>query len=218
MNRKPKIAISKPTRLSFPKDEKRVGWLPMLLDAYYLADKGVYEGIRKRLARGETLACTKGCSSCCEIHVTIPVYPLELVGLYWYLIEKITGPERERLKEQLRSFETGKPCPFLLDGICGVHPMRPMACRHFNVFNRPCSPGEDPYYTRRRDVLTPIHKYKDKALSAMLPFHGIRDRTKRKQAVRMGYLDGLVQNLHEIDWLNLAQRMDGKQPVLRAKG
>ncbi len=217
MNKKTKTDIPGPARLSFPRDEEKVGWLPMLLDAYYLADKGIYEGIKKRLARGETLACAKGCSSCCEIHVTIPVYPLELVGLYWYLIEKVTGPERDKLKEQLKNFKTGKPCPFLLDGICGVHPMRPMACRHFNVFNRPCSPGEDPYYSRRKDVLTPIEKYKNKALNAMLPFHGIRERAKRKQAIRLGYLNGLVQNLHEIDWLNLAQRMEGKQPVLRVK-
>ena len=209
--------IPRPVRLSFPADEVKLGWLPLLLDAYYLVDKGVYEGIRKRVARGDSLACAKGCSSCCEIHFTIPVYPLEVVGLYWYLIDKVTGPERERLKVQLRSFKAGAPCPFLLDGACGVHPMRPMACRHFNVFNRPCARGEDPYYTRRKDVLTPIEKYKNKALYAMLPFHGIRDRAKRKQALRLGYLNGLVQNLHEIDWANLARRMDGRVPVLRVK-
>ncbi len=207
--------MPKPIRLSFPHDEERLGWLSMLLDAYYIADKGIHEGIKKRLARGETLACAKGCSSCCEIHFTIPVYPLELVGLYWYVIEKIMGDERRIIKKQLTDFHPGKPCPFLLDGICGVHAMRPLACRHFNVFNRSCSPGEDPYYTRRKDVLTPIERYKNKAINAMLPFHGIKDRAKRRQAVKMGYLNGLVQNLHEIDWLNLAHRMDGKQPILR---
>ncbi len=203
------MSYPKPKRLSFPQDEAQVSWLSMLLDAYFIADKGVYEAIDKRIKRGDKLACTKGCSSCCKIHVTIPVYPLELVGIYWYAITKIVAPLRDALKENLRNFSTGDPCPFLIEGACAIHPMRPLACRHFNVFNRPCSPGEDPYYTRRQDVLTPIERYKNKALAAMLPFHGIKQRAKKKQAMRKGFLNSQVQNLHEINWVNLALRMDG---------
>lgn len=203
------MAYPRPERLEFPHDEKQVSWLPMLLDAYFIADKGVHEAIQKRIRRGERLACAKGCSSCCEIHITIPVYPLELVGIYWYAITKISAPLRDILKKNLQQFSTGDPCPFLIEGVCSIHPMRPLACRHFNVFNRPCSRGEDPYYTRRKDVLTPIEKYKNKALAAMLPFHGIKERAKRKQAIRTGFLNSQVQNLHEIKWTNLALRMDG---------
>ncbi len=58
-------------------------------------------------------------------------------------------------------------------------------------------------------MLTPIEKYKNKALAAMLPFHGIKERAKRKQAIRTGFLNSQVQNLHEIKWTNLALRMDG---------
>ena len=198
-----------PKRLEFPHDEKQVSWLPMLLDAYYLADKGVYKAIQKRIKRGEKLACAKGCSSCCATHITIPIYPLELVGIYWYAITKIAAPLRDKLKENLKNFSSGKPCPFLIEGACSIHPMRPLACRHFNVFNKPCSPGEDPYYTRRHDVLTPIEKDKNKALAAMLPFHHIQSRAKKREAIRTAFLNSQVQNLHEINWANLALRMDG---------
>ncbi len=202
-------------RLSFP-EEASISWLPMLLDAYFIADKGIASAIQKRILHGEKLACAKGCSTCCSTHVTIPVYPLEVVGIYWYVIEKMVGPERDVLKKQLAQFQKGKPCPFLIGGACSIHPMRPLACRHFNVFNRPCQPGEDPYYTRRQDVLTPDEKFKNRAIAAMLPFHGIRDRAKRKLAARSGYLNNQVQNLHEIDWQNLAMRMEGARPPLRA--
>ncbi len=205
---------SYPERLSFP-EETSVKWLPMLLDAYHIADKGIAFAIQKRISRGESLACAKGCSSCCATHVTIPVYPLEVVGIYWYVIEKFMGPERIELKRQLAGFKKGSPCPFLINKACSIHPMRPLACRHFNVFNRPCEPGEDPYYTRRGDVLTPDDKFKTRAVAAMLPFHGIKDRAKRKLAARSGFLDSQVQNLHEIDWNNLALRMEGKAPPLK---
>ncbi len=208
-------AVLTAQRLSFP-EEAAIPWLPMLLDAYFIADKGIAAAIGKRLNNGEKLACARGCSSCCTTHVTIPVYPLEVVGIYWYVIEKMLGPERQALKAQLNEFGAGKACPFLIEGACSIHPMRPLACRHFNVFNRKCDPGEDPYYTRRHDVLTPDERYKNRAVAAMLPFHGIRDRAEKKRAARSGVLNKQVKNLHEIDWKNLAMRMEGRKPPLKA--
>ncbi len=201
-------------RLCFP-EEASISWLPMLLDAYFIADKAIATAIHKRISRGDRLACTKGCSTCCSTHVTIPVYPLEVVGIYWYVIEKMMGPERQVLKRQLAHFRKGSACPFLIEGACSIHPMRPLACRHFNVFNKPCRPGEDPYYTRRQDVLSPDERAKNRAIAAMLPFHGIKDRAKRKIAMKSGFLNSQVRNLHEIDWNNLAMRMDGKRPTLK---
>ncbi len=202
-------------RLSFT-EEAEIPWLPMLLDAYFIADRGIAAGIQKRIRGGEQLACARGCSTCCATHVTIPVYPLEVVGLYWYVMEKMLGPERQILKRQLTEFKKGMACPFLIQGACAIHPMRPLACRHFNVFNRRCKPGEDPYYTRRKDVLIPDEKYKNRAVAAMLPFHGIKGRQKRKLAARSGVLNSQVKNLHEIDWHNLAMRMEGRKPPIKA--
>ncbi len=195
-------------RISFP-EERGLPWLSMLMDAYFIADKGIALEISKRIKAGERLACKKGCSTCCITHVTIPVYPLEVVGIYWFVIEKILGPERDIIKRQLASFEKGKGCPFLVDGACAIHPVRPLACRHFNVFNKPCSPGEDPYYTRRRDVLTPNERFKQRALAAMLPFHGVKEPSEKKRLARAGILDSMVKNMQEIEWENLARRMDG---------
>lgn len=203
-----KIPYPKPKRLSFPDDEVKIEWLSMLLDAYFNADQGVFEGIRHRMNKGDRLACAKGCSTCCTTHITIPVYPMELMGIYWYVIEQMNDERHGVIQKQLQRVTMEDPCPFLIEGACGIHLMRPMACRHFNVFNRPCDIGEDPYFTRRDDVLTPLKKFKDKALSAMLPFHGIKQKAKQKEAMKQGLIHDLAQNLQEIEWGKLAERME----------
>lgn len=203
-----KNPYAEPRRLNFPNAEAAFDWLPMILDAYFIADQGIYEGIQKELKKkGRSLACSKGCSTCCRTHVTIPVYPLELYGLYWYLSDEIEAGQKGRIIEQLSEFIPGKGCPFLVDGICGVHPMRPMACRFFNVFNRVCDENEDPFYTRRNDVFTPDEKVKEKALTMMLPHHGIVQRPEKKEAIRSGYLNRFVKNLQELRWPDIAERL-----------
>ncbi|SCZ62056.1 YkgJ family cysteine cluster protein [Thiohalomonas denitrificans] len=199
---------SGPERLRFPEAEERHEWLPYLLEAYYATDQGVHEAIRREQRQGRTLACGKGCGNCCETHTTIPVYPLELIGLYWYATEQLGGETRERLRDSLRTFEKGAPCPFLLDGGCAVHPMRPMACRHFNVFGQSCAKGEDAYHTRRKDVLTPIRRYQDEAFFHLLPFHGVKSKAERRRAIKKGTVHALAKVLQELDWDRLADRMD----------
>ena len=78
---------TKPQRLTFTKDETRYPWLKLLLDAYEIIDRGISAAIEREQKQGRTLACTKGCSSCCASHQDIPVYPLELMGMSWYVIE-----------------------------------------------------------------------------------------------------------------------------------
>ena len=153
------IRAARTARLAFKEDESRQAWLPLLLEANAIVDAGVSEAIHRDEKQGRTLACHKGCAACCRSHTTIPVYPLELIGITWYAVEKITGPVREQLKQQLRDHKKGEPCPLLVDNVCSVHPLRPMACRQFNVFDKVCTEGEDAYYTRRQDVLTPIRDY-----------------------------------------------------------
>jgi Fe-S-cluster containining protein len=201
-------AYGKPVRLSFPLDEAVYPWLSLLLDAYYIADRGVAEGIQREERKGRKLACAKGCSSCCRSHTTIPVYPLELVGLTWYAAEKLQGPERDKLKQQLRDHRDGDPCPFLVDGACSVHPMRPLACRHFNVFGQVCAEGEDAYYTRRQDVLTPLKKYKDEAFFTMLPFYGVEKKSERRKIVESGAMHQMAKVLQSCNWASVADKMD----------
>jgi len=199
--------LKKPDRLSFPNDEKKIAWLSMLLDTYYVADKVIYDGLKRELKKGKILACASGCSNCCATHTTIPVYPLEVVGLYWYVIEKISGKKRYLIKSQFENFGDGKPCPFLHNDRCGVHLMRPMACRFFNVFTKSCLVNEDPFYTRRNDVFTPDESSKNKAIAKMLPFHDIIGKDQQEKAIHNKVLNKTVQNLHEIDWLSLSKRM-----------
>ena len=199
---------SSPSRLSFVDDEAIHPWLSSLLEAYGIADQGVAEGIAREERQGRKLACSKGCAACCRSHKTIPVYPSELVGLSWYVTEKIHGPVRERLNAQLQSHKRGDACPFLVDDVCAVHAMRPMACRHFNVFDRVCDEGEDAYYTRRQDVLTPIKRYMNGALDAMLPFYGITKKAERRKAIKTGKLHQLARVMQNLDWSTLANKMD----------
>ena len=206
---------SAPERVSFPEEEKKSTWLSFLLDTCLAADTQVRDEIGSELSKkGRSLACTKGCSTCCKTHITIPVYPLELLGIYWYAIDVIVGEKREMIQEQLRSYTHGDGCPFLVEGACGIHPMRPLACRYFNVFGKPCGDGEDPFYSRRKDVLTPDEKQKNKVVSHMLPYHGITGRQEKKEAIKTNYLFQHVRNLQEVDWPKLGERMNAKGQIL----
>jgi uncharacterized protein len=199
---------NQPRRLTFPVDEPVHHWLPIILDAYCVVDKGVAEALKMEARKGRKLACSKGCSTCCKTHSTIPVYPLELVGLSWFITEKIHGAGRETLKSRLNGYQENDPCPFLGDGACAIHPMRPIACRQFMVFGKPCDEGEDPYYTRREDVLTPIGKYTDKAFFIMLPFYGVENEQERWKIIEKGAVHQVVKLLQTCNWKSLAEKMD----------
>lgn len=200
-------AYPEPSRLSYPHDETAHPWLRFAVDAYYTADVGVWQAIEQEEGKGRSLACAKGCSACCRSHTTIPIFPLELLGLYWFVTLKLGAEVRLRLKPQLAGHEPGGPCPFLVDGACAVHPMRPLACRHFNVFGQVCAEGEDAYYSRREDVLTPIQSYQDAAFEAMLPFHGLTTEVQKRQAMQARYIQGQARVLQDIDWGHLAVRI-----------
>jgi len=195
-------------RLSFPQDEQRQPWLAPLLEAYHLIDLGVAEGVARAARQGRRLACAKGCAACCRAHLTIPVYPLELVGIYWYVTERLEEPVRSRLKAQLRAHVSGAPCPFLVDEACSIHPLRPMACRQFNVFDRVCAEGEDAFHTRPQDVLVPDRRRVDAAFFELLPFYGVKGKRERRDTLKKGLQHALAKVLQEQDWAKLAGRME----------
>jgi hypothetical protein len=202
-----KRGYSKPERVSFPDEEAIYDWLSMLLDAYHVIDTGIAEAIKTAKKRGRKVACSKGCFNCCETHHTIPVYPLELIGISWYAMEKFTGPERDSLRKQLADYRENSPCPFLLEGACSIHPIRPISCRQFIVFGNPCIAGEDPYYTRRKDVLTPIQRYVDRAFFIMLPFYGIKDEAERIKVIKGRLMHKMVKLMQTCNWKSLAEKM-----------
>lgn len=197
------------TRMNFPDDESKLRWLPMLLDAYAIIDKGIALAIRNEEHRlNKKLACRRGCYNCCSTHSDIPVYPLELVGIYWFCIEKIIQPVRNVIIGHLSGFEKSMPCPFLVNSSCSIHMLRPVSCRQFNVFGKTCEEGEDPYYTRREDVLTPLEEYTKQAFSVMLPFYGITGETDKIYAIENSLIHAHVRILQALDWKELAKRME----------
>lgn len=195
-------------RATFPEDEAAHPWLSMLLDAYSIVDQGVEEAIREEEKKGRKLACRRGCSACCRTHITIPVYPLELVGMTWYATEKVLPPIREKLKEQLKNFKDSDACAFLVADECSIYPLRPMACRQFNVLDKVCEEGEDPYYTRRQDVMTPGEGYTNKAFNAMLPFYGAKTRAQRRQVIKSRVIHTKARPMRSCNWPSLSDKME----------
>ncbi|RJQ40682.1 MAG: YkgJ family cysteine cluster protein [Nitrospiraceae bacterium] len=205
--KKPKENLSK--QLRFPDDEARFPWLAILLDSYAIIDEGLSAAIDKEEAgRNRKLACEKGCDICCRVNKDIPIYPIELVGIYWFATEKAEQALRETLKKQLSSHTENDPCPFLVNGLCFIYGIRPISCRQFGVFNKPCDEGEDPYHTRRDDVLTPIEDYTKKAFLATLPFYGIIDEEAKINFIENNLIHAQAINLQEYDWKKLVKIMD----------
>lgn len=192
-------------RLHF--DEERThGWLGFLLDAYAIVDTGVELAVRREeRLRKDKVACSKGCDACCR-QSDIPLYPHELVGIYWYVSEKLAEPLREILLQRVKRGMKEDECPFLIDRACSIHPMRPVSCRQFNVFGSPCKEGEDPYYSRLGDVLMPLNEYVDRAFGTVLPLYNIKPGSGMEGSVRL--VRSQVMNLRTFDWSKLAAVMD----------
>ena len=195
-------------RLTFPEDEARLPWLSLLLDAYAVIDKGIAIAIsREKRKQKKRLACREKCDICCRTNTDIPVYPLELAGITWYATEKVEQPLRDTMWRQLSSQAADPPCPFLIDNICAVYPVRPIACRQYIVFGRPCADNEDPYYTRREDLLTPIQDFTNEAVFIMLPFYGISKEAARQKAIKDRFIHTKVQNIFSCNWKSLAEKI-----------
>lgn len=190
-------------RVHFPEDEQHVPWLSALLDAYAIADTGVAIAVRdSEKKQKKRLACRKDCDVCCH-QPDIPLYPHEVPGLRWYVAERLEDTVRTTVIRQCTDHRKGSSCPFLVDHTCAVHPVRPVACRQYNVFTTPCAPGEDPYYTRRDDVLVPISDYTDRAFAAVRAYYGMereKDVEKVVQAIKAKIL-----NLQEQAWATLIE-------------
>jgi len=193
----------------FPADEAKHDWLPVLLRMHALVDAGIAAEIRtEERRRGARLACRKGCDVCCRTQSDIPVLQIELAGLSWYCVEKLAGAMREAVREQLGRHTPGaRACPFLVEHACTVHTVRPIGCRLFTVFGQPCAEGEDPFHTRRADMLTPPPALLARAYRAMLPFHGVTDPKDQEAWLERDMVGSLAVNLPTRDWHSLARMM-----------
>ncbi len=143
-----------------------------------LCDKIVDQACAAALKSGGRVTCSKGCGACCRqvIPVAIPeaLFLMEHIesmepGRREIITRRLSGAleacRREGLCDALLTassdqaaigaaqeyFNRGIICPFLEEGACSIHPVRPFACREFNALTSPqwC---DDPFRNRVRRV------------------------------------------------------------------
>lgn len=163
-------------RLDMPRAERRHPWLRHAFDCYAVVDASVAEALA---ASGRKSACAPGCHNCCS--QAIPVTPLEVAALRWFIREAMPGDRLSALREKAGKScpdnDNGKaphddaPCRFLLGGSCAVYAVRPVACRRYIIFGEACAPGEDATRTRLRDVLRPSREALHIAYALTLPYY-----------------------------------------------
>jgi len=187
-------------RERYPEDESRLDWLGRLLDAYDVIDAGVVEALDKAAGVGLFPACGKGCAACCA--QPIPATSLEILGICWFVAEKLAVHERQMVKRQLMAINKNArtACPFLIDSVCAVHPLRPAACRNYIVFNRACAPDEDVCATRPEDIMHPSSRVMREAFRIMLPHYGINEAKALEEALDDLLLYKMAVTLQGFDW------------------
>jgi Fe-S-cluster containining protein len=95
------------------------------------------------------LACHKGCPSCCALRVTATAPEIFLLARYVRRIDagpagatialsrRITIANRAtRDLTETERMTLRQPCPFIVRGVCVIHPVRPLACRGHASFDR----------------------------------------------------------------------------------
>jgi len=192
-------------RLSRPRetDEAQHSWLTILLDAYHILTTGTALALTdEETRRGAPLACGAGCAACC-LRPEVPVSQLELLGIWWYVMEKLPQEERLRLNERLLHHREVRTCPFLEETRCTIYPMRPLACRFLHVFGTPCREDEIPVEIRPQDIWLP-REATPLAVLTMLPFFGFTTEEACLQALAEGYLISISVLMSDFPWENLA--------------
>ncbi len=94
----------------------------------------------------ESVDCRKGCSYCCNYRVE--AYSYEIIALYYHIQAQFKTDLKEQLLSRIQEaankiapldpvshYKTNIQCPMLLDGVCSVYAVRPMACAAFYSSN-----------------------------------------------------------------------------------
>ncbi len=134
----------------------------------------------------EPLACAKGCGFCCHQKVSANAPELFAVARQ---LRRARDLDRHRARLAARPdrdyrpgaiFDAGKPCAFLVDRACSIHPFRPSPCRIIVSFDaRACEQrlhagdGLIPWPTAQE----PIRRWLNTALWAALDAAGLETRT-----------------------------------------
>jgi len=161
------------------------------------------------------LACEKGCPSCCVLRVTATAPEIVLLADYVKRIEATPQGAAIGLKRRIELADRTtrklgetermalrKPCPFIVRGVCVIHPVRPLACRgHASFDRRACAQA-----AAGRDVEVPLSE----------PHRSLRGlvQTALQSALREA---GLAWGLYELNHgLMLALGQDRRGAAWRA--
>lgn len=143
------------------------------------------------------LACDKGCPSCCVLRVAATAPEILLLADYVRRIEASPQGATVGLKRRIaladrltRGLDEGermalrKPCPFIVRGVCLIHPVRPLACRGHASFDRKACARA----TAGQDVEVPLSE----------PHHALRAAVQSalQSALRAA---GLPHELYELN-------------------
>ncbi|KHK00589.1 YkgJ family cysteine cluster protein [Desulfovibrio sp. TomC] len=179
----------------------RLPWLGALLEAYAILDAGIARAVA---ADSRNPACHSGCHACCL--QPIPVSSLEVQGLRWFALTQLSGRPARLVGAALllSPTGTGERCPFLVDGACSVYALRPMACREFVVFGRPCQSEEHVEALRPEDLLPLPEAAQSRAFAALLPHYGVVGPEAVATALRDRLILHDTRILRGHDWSSLA--------------
>ena len=183
------------------------------------------------------LACQKGCPACCSLRVTATAPEIFLLADYVQRIDAVPSGAAIGLRRRValadrttrglsetERMAMRKPCPFIVRGVCIVHPVRPLACRGHASFDRQACAGA----AAGRDVEVPLSE-PHRALRGLVQTalqsalrtaglswglyeinHGLTlalDRKARDAAWLLGR-DSLAPAALEFDWDTAAKRFD----------
>ncbi len=182
----------------------RLPWLGALLEAYAILDAGIARAVA---ADSRSPACHSGCHACCL--QPIPVSSLEVQGLRWFSLTHLSGRPARMVGAALLlpPLAPGTGCPFLVDGACSVYALRPMACREYIVFGRPCQPGEHVEVLRPGDVLPLPEAAQRRAFATLLPHYGVVGLEAGAAALRDRMVLQDTRILRGHDWSGLAEAL-----------
>jgi len=133
------------------------------------------------------VSCKKGCFNCC-LRPEINVNELEIMGISWFIHERLDSEIKSILRRQINYHRESAKCPFLINSICSIYPMRPITCRMFYVFNSTCKTNEDVSITRPNDIWTHSIEVGKMASNHMLTYFGFTTSKEKQTAFNDGYI------------------------------
>lgn len=148
-----------------------------VMEVYAAVDEATADGLdRLRREEGIVASCALRCCHCCRYHILTNVAEVHALAQY---VKRELGAEalgalRTRTR-QWHAWDNSRPgrypaveaegqtdiseydprCPLLVDGLCSVYPVRPLACRTHFVSSDPlaCLAASDPTSTEEAPVV-----------------------------------------------------------------